>query len=420
MKKFKRLIISKFCLFTVCAAVLPLSACLNKKSLDDILPAKYGESEGLYLYSGAAKMRTDGSEREDILKSVVIDGETSEDFSVNNGDYAYSSETNKIFFVVKAEDKEYLYLYDYKAGEGKTLSEAAELKFSKSESYVYVTSESEEKGWLYSRADGTLLCDGIYGELVGDFLCSQTLEYDYDKREWNDVFSWYYGGAKSVKGIEQRLRLDRMHRSESFVYFLNYGHAPYTVNLEDGTLSELTFDGKVPNSVINPELSYYAPDLRYCDVKECDSGLYTVTVHYEGEERLYDLYKLSGGKAEKEYEFGDRRYGFETFSVKGDLYFEIGHSRGKRTYRYNPKTKKISRASVPSTTTDRTQELSVGGYEFYVKPEVYYEYQFPGYLPLPIPVAKYCYFLYREKCGKKDVMACSTEKRIFFDDIREF
>lgn len=420
MKKFKRLIISIICILTLCAAVLPLSACLGKKSLEDILPSEYGESEGLYLYSGTSKMRTDGSEREDILKSVVIDGETIKEFSVRHGDYAYSTETNKIFFVVNAAEKEYLYLYDYKTGEGITLLEATGLEFFKSESYVYVTLKSAEKGWLYSRSDGTLLCDGIYGELIGDFLCSQTMEYDYDKREWNDVFSWYFGGAKSVKGIEQGLRLDNMYRYENFVYFLNHSHAPYTVNLEDGTLSELTFDGKVPNSVRDTELSYYAPNLYYCDVKECDSGLYAVTVHYEGEERLYELYKLSGGKAEKEYEFGDCRYGFETFSVKGDLYFEIGHSRGKRTYRYNAKTNKILRASVPSTKTDRTQELSVGDYEFYVKPEVYYEYQFPGYLPIPIPVAKYCYFMYREKGGKRDVMGYSTGKHIFFDDIREF
>ena len=109
--------------------------------------------------------------------------------------------------------------------------------------------------------------------------------------------------------------------------------------------------------------------------------------------------------------------------VNGVIYFKIATGRTTHVYRFDAERGKLSRIfgySFPEAKPERSQDYSVGGYTFYIQPVVYNEYQYPGYLPIPIPTDKYCYFLYREKDGKKEVMLYSTQTSKLFDDIREF
>lgn len=410
MKRLKKISFLILSVLAAAATVLPFTACATEKELEDILPKKYGESEGLYLYRGNVKSRTDGSEKQPVLQNVELDGETygKEDFKVT--DYAYATAVNKIFFTLTANRQEILYLYDYKAGTGEKLYAADSLEIAASDKYAYVTDDKNEKSFLYSLADGTLVCDEIYGTLGGDLLYKRDVVYDETEEEWKDRFSYFYGDSvKEAFSEQNRLDLRYLYQYENYVYFLSYT-SPCVINLDDGTVNDLNFEHGVP---------------RNYDTHLCTDGLYTLTTRYvengDKTQTLYTLYKLSGGQAETDYEFGNNLYGNTMLAVQGTLYFHMRTSRNTYTYRYDAKKKNLRRlSSLPKEQPSRTQELSVGGYKFYVENKRYNEYQFAGYLPIPIPSYKWCYFLYREKDGKTDIMQYSTESRKLFDDICEF
>ncbi|MDE6374060.1 MAG: hypothetical protein K2L72_06125, partial [Clostridia bacterium] len=331
------------CILIISIAVAPLAACLSNKNLEDILPKNFGESEGLYLYSGNTKSRTDGSESQMILNSVQINGETYSDFTVTT--CAYSTAANKIFFMLSVNGRDVLYLYDYKTGEGKDLYIADNFIFRKSEKYVYIKNEKTETGLLYSRFDGSLLCDEIYGELTDDLLCTQIQHYDEEAREWKDEFVWYNGGVKSVLGDLYSFSAERTSIHENYAYFLNGKYSSFSVNLDDGTMSELTFDDDT--------------GINYCKTVKCSDGIYTLTVSYEKDKHLYTLIKLSGGKAETAYSFGNRPYGIEMEKVNDVIYFKIGTSRTVHVYRFDAERRKLSRISgysFPKEKPERSQD----------------------------------------------------------------
>ena len=74
---------------------------VEPRSVAEVIPASLGEEEGLWLYKGNTRPRTDGTEEETLLTSVTV-GETEygeEDYKIIR--YKYVSGTFEIFYILQ-------------------------------------------------------------------------------------------------------------------------------------------------------------------------------------------------------------------------------------------------------------------------------------------------------------------------------
>ncbi|MDE6058555.1 MAG: hypothetical protein K2G44_00725 [Clostridia bacterium] len=194
MKKFAKLffifataIFLTFC-FTACKYSYP--------SKEEVRPKVLGKQEGLWLYKGNMRSRTDGSESESLLKEITLDGETytADEFSIYN--YCYAPQAHKIFFVLSVfelsvEDSYFLYLYDYEHKSGEYLSALPyeEIRMKLCENNT-VCIDSENTNLIYD-VEGNLLraTDGFESEVLLKEISVDGITYTADDIS---VYNFHY------------------------------------------------------------------------------------------------------------------------------------------------------------------------------------------------------------------------------------
>ncbi len=414
-----------FLMFIVCAlsavimAFSLIGCAVEPRSAADVIPESIGKPEGLWLYRGNVRMRTDGSQAENILSDIQIN-----DVSYSKDDYsvcksAYLAEEHVVFYIVELSDNaRHIVRYDYK---NKTtshvydISDIAEddLCIQYSDEYYYVSDSQNERGLLFS-STGELLCDSIYGVLNGDLLHD-----GINNGLAHYTFTWYKNGKvhsveSKVAGVAFSCR-DMVYYND-YCYFLD-ARLPRVVDAVGGKLSDLNIKADDKSAAVFVE-DYY----------EYGGHLYLLTLHYEDDLHIYRLFDVYGSEARLVYNFGNGSHGGAKMKVNGSMmYFSLPYDgRHVKYFSYNAATDKIKRVfSKDYTKGSSTQSASrtdikkrVGEYTFYVD-SIGYDDQ-PNMMGTSY--TKTCYYLMREHKGKSEIMQYSLNGNggKFFDDICNF
>lgn len=382
----------------VFASVCAMTACEKPQSDGPFTPTDPVAPDGLWLYYGNSRSRTDGSENADILTTVEINGSEfgADEYEIIEINYAV--DTHEIFYSLRAADATYVYCYDYKEKTGEIKysfpSDVKGVKTYFSDTYAYV--RSENIGALFT-LDGQFVTDDFYGTLLGDAV------YRID----SDGFTWYRDGA--VFCVAGGYNDQRMFRFDNGVYFLDEQRS-YFIDLETGASSWL--------APLDSDNYLYYGDMHYTD-----NTLYVV-VHFQGKldgkhGRWHYLYKLNGADAELVYEFGDAQFDqgvLIRFADAERLYFHVGNDGyDGQLLCYNIASGIMSEVSEVPSYPERDSKKRVGKYAFYVDGM---KYAVEGGL-LGIEY-RTRYYLKRESGDHTEYLQYSDTDKKFFDDICEF
>ena len=431
----KRLYKIFFLLLAVIFAVLPLGGCSMGKraeTAEELIPEALGDPEGLWLYYGAYRSRTDGSESQPLFGSVTI-GETEygyDTFFVR--DYIYSTDSHTALYLLEIEGYGYcLYWFDYAQKAGKYICDASgeRVAFTASDGYTYA--QFGEAGYLLD-GNGNLVCDTIDGYIQNGILYSVAQERSGDETLY--CVEWYYNGYhKAYFPNVERYSID-VDVCGDYLYLSANGVPKYAVEKNTGEVTVFTAFDIIPNT------NKYVEERRHVEEKFCYNGaIYVFSVvyriidygdetHEEKDEWYWYLHKVAGNKVTCECEFGEVRHGVNMGVYDGKFYFEartIGNLYQKY-YSYDPATgklKKITKSSyhggnIPTDTTatekSANRRIQVNGYEFYVTSV---PYGYSGFMNAP---KGYCYYLNRKHGDSVEVMQYSFKSRCFYDDICGF
>ena len=274
------------------AALFALCGCRTR---EDLIPKELGAPEGLWLYRGAERMRTDGSDREPLFDEIELDGEiyTAEDYTVRH--YDYCTDTKTVFFVLTMESGDYLYAYNYAEKSGKQLSEATEW-YSCAISDFYICFKSSDGAdivqSLYLR-DGTLICEGLKG-----FDLKQDILYKRERSEEGNSLVWWKDGVlHSVPIPDWEGYSDDFYDGEFLFHFTEDGgglavdvdtEEVYPISYEGSYRSESSYESEAHGGVfwfITREVNYVMEgSLSYSEIY---SHLYRFTT--AGCERVYSF-----------------------------------------------------------------------------------------------------------------------------------
>ncbi len=381
----------------VFASVCAMTAC---EKPGPFTPKETGKPDGLWLYCGNSRSRTDGSEKSDILGSVEFGGTVygADEYAIT--DINYVVETNEIFYTLRAAERTHVYCYDYKEKTGEikyTFPDGVDgVKSYFSDTYAYL--RGEHVGALFT-IDGQFVTDGFYGTLLGDML------YNIDDY---GTLTWYRNG-EILSSDAARYDERDMHRFNKYLYFFDSKRS-YFVDLETGAstwLASLDSD----------------KDLNYGDMHFTGDTLFAV-VQYQGKldgeyGHWYYLYRLSGADVDLVYEFGSAQY-YDGVVIKyadGDrMFFHVGdNGYGGRYLCFDIESGIMSDVEKVPTYPERDNKKRVGKYAFYVD-ELKYAVE-GGLLGIEYRTR---YYLRRECAGKTDYRQYSDTDKKFFDDICEF
>ena len=386
----------------------------------EVIPDSLGAPEGLWLYKGNLRSRTDGTEEEALLTSLTV-GETeygAEDFKIVS--YQYISGTYEVFYIIQIESDCRLCHYNYFTKESSDLydlpdtEDPQDYKIKVSNSLVYVVNEGYPHfGVIFSRT-AELLHENFYGELDGDCVYANK----------NNTFEYYIKGGEKHAVPFDDLSYEVYQRCGKYVYL--FGSKTYAINLETEECTEL--------SLFNAESDM---EYRFEDFYCVDGSLFVIILFYrrnsDNDDRIYKFIRVTGGSAAVAYDFGDVPNGV-TMLINGSTIYLVKGDMGRwwtKYYAYDCKTgttKKVSQKTVKSgKSTDELKkeaaatekELVVGEYSFYVT-SIGYDRQ-SGFMTSYY--AKTCYYLMRRYGSQEEeVMQYSLDKNngYFFDDIREF
>ncbi|MDE6105406.1 MAG: hypothetical protein K2G38_06985 [Clostridia bacterium] len=170
-KGFKWIII--WTVFSLLAGVIILlvllPTCRNPEH-DKVIPKSMGAHEGLWMYKGNTRSRTDGTESTPILDELEIDGVTysAKDYEIYSIEYfrAY----REIYFTLKlADDSFYLYYYNYHTKENSALGElpSGNLTVYASDNLVYA---KNSKTVVVFDREGNKVDDNYSGKFEGDLV----------------------------------------------------------------------------------------------------------------------------------------------------------------------------------------------------------------------------------------------------------
>ena len=419
-------------LITVAAALLLalpvflLSACsVEPRSEADVIPEELGQAEGLWLYCGNKRSRTDGTEEETLLTSVTVEEReySEEEFEVVT--YQYVRSTYEIFYVLSIGEQYRAYHYNYLTQDACDLGalEAAEriydYQIAASSSLVYLYNSRTRNGAIYS-AEAELLYENFYdGTLDGDILY-RVSSYD---------FTYFKDGAYHEIPLNTSYYASEYFRCGNYVYFL--GKTGCGVDLETEEVFPLSATD-AENGMLNLQEFYIT-----------DGVLYVLSVNYvtnrnNETEHLTRLYKVSGKEARLLFDFGNAPHGIR-MGIDGELfYFTQTGARAIQTkyFVFNRQAELMQRISKKaggrgSTPEDIRRkeaskaraaklraELSVGEYTFYVT-SIGYDDQ-PSLFGTAY--TKTCYYLLRDCGGKSEIMQYNLNGNggHFYDDIQEF
>ena len=411
-KSFRK--ISAIVTALLCALPLLLIA-VSCKSVEprsevDVIPDTLGESEGLWLYKGNKRSRTNGTEEEQLLTSTTVGAE---EFKIVS--YTYVRETSEIFYVIQIENDLRLFHYNYKTKQSSDLYDLPDTEepskdlVKVSDSLVYV---AERAIFSYN---AELLYDDYSGTLDGNIV------YNFKGK----AFEYVMNGEKHVIELGASFSSRAYQRCGNYVYLL--GSEVYAINLDTQECTLL--------SVFNADDDMY---LGYDDYYYMDGSLFVLTRrysrNYNTDERLFQFIRITGNSAELIYDFGaaiDMRMRIDGSTVY--LEKEVGE-RKYQYVAYDGKTGKMKRASSKEyekgkSTSDLTKpekkssiikKMTVGEYTFYVDSIGYDDV--PDYFMGGSHYTKTCYYLMRKYGDTEEFMQYSLNKNdgYFFDDICEF
>lgn len=420
-KNMKKALVSLFAVVLCALFAFALGGCIFRAE-EDVIPTKFGSPEGLYLYSGNRRMKTDGSCGEDVLTTVEIDGQTyqSGEFTVSYVS-SYIPEKHLAYFIIDLNENRYVYLYDYMEKKGKvadTLPFGESIEYSSSKTHFFVRTESVNilygaEGVSYKDFDGTLKDDLLY-----------SID-DEKKLEW--VYNGEYHCAVSEHG---RIFIEKyMRKSGKYVYFYR-SDARYkgftAVDLETGEYY------RPPQ--LNDEQAFPYDDCFWLngEEKECshlaEGSLYLLLIFVEqtsdddSKWHTY-LYKVTGGEVTVEYYFKNPRYGSYILGTTENYIYVAAKYNGRGITSYysydkrSGKTKKVSRPSGSEIAGQRDNYIRVGKYEFFTETV---EYRIPDSNTMFGSRIGYCHYLYRKSTFKKEIMRYSLDSNDFYDDICTF
>ena len=404
-------------LFAACKTVEP-------RSEADVIPETLGEAEGLWLYHGNTRSRTDGTEAEPLLTSVTVEGTeySEEEFKIVT--YQYVRDTHEIFYVLLIGKAYRAYHYNYLTKESSDLCALSieerpyDYRIAVSSSLVYIYTTSTAYGVIFSPT-AQLLCENFGGG---------TLDEDIVYRVSGDAFTYFKDGSIHQVQIDKFFQQSDYHRYGKYFYF--FGASAYGVDLETEdyfSIAAINANGKVHFSDI------------YCK----DGVYYLMTVHYiardDETKQVTSLFQASGKTAQLIYEFGDAPHGMR-MGIDGDqIYITQFGARPRQTkyFVYDTNTGIIKTAPSSSAEKGKTSEelkreeeaakreenlkaeLTVGEYTFYVAWLGYDDE--PGMFGGSF-YTKTCYYLMRDYNGKSEVLQYSLDENrgYFYDDIQEF
>ena len=385
------------------AACLALSGC-RLLTQEDMIPEHLGEPEGLWLYKGNERMRTDGSEQASLFEDIEIDGETVADFSIDQ--YLYCTDAGTAFFSLEVDTKYYLYLFDYVEKSGQILWETQNrLSMSSSDECVFVS--TSRNGLLY-RHDGELLSADIgTGFFFQDgLLCRIT----------DTAFCWWEeDGLHSITPSGLTWETRRYSHSDYFVQnrifcFVGNGTV-FFIDLEQETLTDLAYEGK------------------WSQQRQIDEAAYFLTYTSPDSPYNYRLYEVKDGTlrlactfpSEAKVSFGncgdgtinfvcDYRSAAQIESVEGAP-APVLTSSGTTAYcYYSIKDGKLRDGSIEIAKKAEDADAFVcGEYSFWVSYRAYGGWFDGGR----------CYYLNRKHDGIEEIMQYSFDNDgYFFDDTR--
>ena len=401
-------------------AMLVGSGCVEpdrRETAEDCIPSEIGSPEGLWLYKKNMRMRTDGSESEELITTVITP--SGNECKINNWTiyhYEYISEAQKILFVVTASNEIFLYGYDYKNKQGTALCDLPTKKVSISYENNRIYVKCDSLGLLYDY-DFNLLSDEIIGDFSDGIVYIHTRYIDYD------CFRWWANGIHTLNlpinpnGVKIRICGD-------YFYLFYYDSSIVAVNMYTEEFTR--FD--VFDTSFDPQ-KYSGARRMFENIYFNGTDLYVFSVIYKDllknpdeTDWFYELHKITNDKAQLIYDFGSARWGAVMHVYENNLYFEVKHvgNLNIKYYCHNTKTGKTSLIpkssyhTTPTTINRVDTKKIVGKYEFYITSV---SWGYSGFMSAP---AGYCYYLMRKHGNKEEVMQYSFEHSYFYDDICEF
>lgn len=413
-KHFRKIAIIITAVLFVLPILLIAVSCksVEPRSVAEVIPASLGEAEGLWLYKGNTRTRTDGTEEEALLTSITVDeteyGE--EDFKIIR--YKYVRGTFEIFYIVQIEKDIRLYHYNYFTKASSDLYDLpdvenpSEYSIQVSNSLVYVSNKNY--GVVFSRT-AQLLYENFHGTLDGEIVY---------RIAGNDFEYYIKDGEKHVVSLGGFVNQNDFVKNGKYAYI--FGSSVIAVNLETGEKATLSaFETESGN--FHGADSYVTGGSLYV-LANCIRNRDT-----DDEERLYRFIRIKGTQTETIYDFGDVPYDVEMLVDGSTIYLvkNARYARKTKYYSYDSKTGETDTVSKKTAkqgkSTDalkreqaeKTEEITVGGYTFFVTSI--------GYDDRGVFYDKTCYYLMR-KCGDlEEVMQYSLDmnRGYFYDDICE-
>lgn len=404
-------------------ALLICSGCVEpdrRETAEDCIPSEMGSPEGLWLYKGNLRMRTDGSGSEDLITSVVSPSGNEygkNDWKIKSCNYI--TEAQKILFVITAPDEIFLYGYNYKNKQGNALYDLPSTKINMSYANNRIYVKCDTLGLLYD-FDFNLLSDEIDGGYA------EGIVYKHSHGKDCNYFKWWSNGIHNII-LPMNAYSPEVKIYGDYIYLCYADDSMIAVNMHTEEFTKFdvfgtSFDPKQYSSARRIFESFYFNG----------TDLYVFSVIYkhllkdpDETDWFYELHKITNNRAELIYDFGSARWGALMQVYENNLYFQV--KRGGREsniyyYCHNTKTGKTSEISksdyhtTPTTTaaTKVNNAKIVGEYEFNTT-SVGWGYS--GFMSAP---AGYCYYLIRKHGNKEEVMQYSFDHAYFYDDICEF
>ena len=177
------------------------------KTYEDMIPEELGKPEGLWLYRGNERMRSDGSESERLLKEITLGGVSysENEYTIDEYNIVYCTDTKTIFYGLgRTEDdgthRNHVVMYDYSAKTAVEIGEFEERQIiTASETYVFLCNvyNNSDTGTLYTHR-GELVAEGLKGHLLHDFVGAWKYYYNTDETTFT---YWRNGETHSVTHV---------------------------------------------------------------------------------------------------------------------------------------------------------------------------------------------------------------------------
>ena len=387
MRKIKNLLI--ICLVIFFSAILLIS-CRVK---EDCIPKELGEPEGLYFYRGNYRSLTDGSQKEQLIEEITVDGVTYKNEQLKFRCY-YVPWADEIFYVIDATLNDtvsyYLWHYNYDTKESGylyTLSGHPSVSISKN--YIFV--ETKEKGLLYN-ANAELVSDKLHGYALGDeFLISYQEEF---------ALSWWKNGVYKKIECDYKIKYATKIIGDDYFYIFNEAHvliidvntgATETYSLgEDKILTTSDDTGKL----VKIDNKYYF--ITYSDLQETQYENDYINVGCK-------IWSVSGTEFKEEYvcpknlEVSFKDYNDAYINLDCAKVVDLNNTVDYLIRNYNVKSDSFG--LWEKKITQEREELHINGYVFYADRISYQQ------TPMAcLGTRSHCFYLRRITKNKDEIM----------------